>query len=37
MSKFLVEQKGKRLLDTFIADYKNICNVDDDFLKQTKE
>ena len=37
MSKFLVEQKGKRLLDTFIADYKNICNVDDDFLEQTKE
>jgi len=37
MSKFLVEQKGKKLLDTFIADYKNICNVDDDFLEQTKE
>jgi len=37
MSKFLVEQKGKRLLDTFIADYKNICNVDDDFLEQTRE
>ena len=37
MSNFLVEQKGKRLLDTFIADYKNICNVDADFLEQTKE
>ena len=37
MSQFLTEQKGKRLLDTFLNDYKNICDVDDAFLEQTRE
>ena len=37
MSNFLTEVKGKKLLDTFLADYKNILNVDDDFLAQSKE
>ena len=37
MSKFLTDVKGKRLLDTFLADYKNILNVDDDFLAQSRE
>ena len=32
MSEFLTEVKGKKLLDTFLADYKDILNVDDDFL-----
>ena len=37
MSEFLTEVKGKKLLDTFLADYKNILNVDDNFLAQSKE
>lgn len=37
VSQFLVEQKGKKLLDTFLKDYKDICGVDDGFLEQTRE
>ena len=35
MSEFL-QLKGKKLLDTFLDDYKSICNVDDTFLDITK-
>ena len=37
MSDFLTEVKGKKLLDTFLADYKDILHVTDDFLAQSKE
>ena len=36
-SDFLTEVKGKKLLDTFLADYKAILQVTDDFLAQSKE
>ena len=35
MSDFL-QLKGKKLLDTFLDDYKSICNVDDTFLDITR-
>ena len=35
MSEFL-QLKGKKLLDTFLDDYKNILNVDDTFLDITR-
>ena len=37
MSDFLTEVKGKKLLDTFLADYRDILHVTDDFLAQSKE
>jgi len=37
VSNFLTEVKGKKLLDRFLSDYKDILNDNVDFLAQSKE